>query len=396
MIAPGGIGQVSGAARALSADLLSSTVLAAAALPDGEETRRGLALASLPDLGSRRRGLLMEAFGSARAALGAPAAQWARVLGPRAAAAARRRDPDWGWVDDQLQSLGRHEGYAVTSTDPAYPARLVQIPDPPPLLYVLGAADLGAPAVAIVGTRRCTGYGRAVARRLGRDLSRRGIAVVSGMARGIDAAAHEGALEGGGATVAVLGCGVDVAYPAQNRGLYRRILSAGAMVSELPMGVRPEPGSFPRRNRIISGLSLGVVLVETPARSGALITASCALDQNREVFAVPGDVTDGRSAGCHRLLRDGACLVEGVEEIVEELAQLLPAWAAAPVEELAPQLGLVEGLVLERLDTRGRHLDALVRDTSLAPPELLEVLLRLELEGLVAQLPGQFYCRCRR
>ena len=288
-----------------------SLVLAAASLPNVEETRAGLALASLQDLGSRRRGQLMAAFGSAHAALSAPVATWARVLGPSAAAAARRRPPDWAWVDGQLQALARGDGCAITSADAAYPPRLAQIPDPPPLLYVLGSADLRAPAVAIVGTRRCTGYGRAVARRLGLDLSRRGIAVVSGMARGIDTAAHEGALEGGGPTIAVMGCGADVAYPAENRGLYRRLLAGGAVVSELPMGVRPEPGSFPRRNRIISGLSLGVVVVETPARSGALITASCALDQNREVFAVPGEVTDGRSAGCHRLLRDGACLVEG-------------------------------------------------------------------------------------
>ena len=393
MIARGGAALAPDATDRISADIRSGTVQAAADLPDGEEARWGLALASLPDLGSQRRGLLMDAFPSARAALSASAAEWAHVLGPRAAAAARRRDPDWGWVEAQLRSLGRHEGYAVTSTDPAYPPRLTQIPDPPPLLYVLGAADPGAPAVAIVGTRRCTGYGRAVARQLGCDLARRGITVVSGMARGIDTAAHEGALEGGGATVAVLGCGADVVYPAQNRGLYRCILASGAVVSELPMGVRPEAGSFPRRNRIISGLSLGVAVVETPARSGALITASCALDQNREVFAVPGDVTDGRSAGCHRLLKDGACLVEGVEDVVEELAPLLPAWAAAPAEELTPQLGLTEGRVLERLDTRGRHVDALARETGMAPAELLEALLRLELEGVVVQLPGQYYCR---
>ena len=326
----------------------------------------------------------------------APAEAWAQVLGPRAAAATRPRQPDWAWVEAQLSALGRRAGRAISSADAAYPARLTQIPDPPPLLYVLGGADLEAPAVAIVGTRRSTGYGRAVARRLGRDLARRGITVVSGMARGIDTAAHEGALEGGGVTVAVLGCGADVVYPAQNRSLYRRILAAGAVVSEMPMGTGPRAGSFPRRNRIISGVSLGVVVVETPARSGALITASCAADQNREVFAVPGDIVDGRSAGCHRLLRDGACLVEGVDDILDELQALLPAAlvssATAPAEA-APQLRLTDGQVLEQLDTRGRHIDSLGRETGLAPAELLEALLRLELEGVVVQLPGQYYAR---
>lgn len=364
--------------------------------PFENETRSGLALASLADLGSARRGRLIEAFGSARKAMDAPAEAWAQVLGPRAAAATRPRQPDWAWVEAQLSALGRRAGRAISSADAAYPARLTQIPDPPPLLYVLGGADLEAPAVAIVGTRRSTGYGRAVARRLGRDLARRGITVVSGMARGIDTAAHEGALEGGGVTVAVLGCGADVVYPAQNRSLYRRILAAGAVVSEMPMGTGPRAGSFPRRNRIISGVSLGVVVVETPARSGALITASCAADQNREVFAVPGDIVDGRSAGCHRLLRDGACLVEGVDDILDELQALLPAAlvssATAPAEA-APQLRLTDGQVLEQLDTRGRHIDSLGRETGLAPAELLEALLRLELEGVVVQLPGQYYAR---
>jgi len=361
-------------------------------VPADDETRWALALASLPNLGSRRRGRLLDACGSARAALEAPPAAWARILGAGPAAAACG-EPDWDWVADQMRALTRRGAYAISSTEAGYPELLGRIPDPPSLLYGLGRADLDAPAVAIVGTRRCTGYGRAVARRLGHDLAARGIAVVSGMAWGIDTAAHEGALEGGGTTVAVLGCGVDVVYPARNRGLYRQLVARGAVVSELPMGARPQAASFPRRNRIISGLSLGVVLVETPARSGALITASCAVDQNREVFAVPGDITDGRSAGCHRLLRDGACLVEGVDDVVEELGQLLPAWAAAPAEELAPQLGLLEGRVLESLTSRGRHIDALGRETGTAPAALHEALLHLELEGLVEQLPGQLYAR---
>ncbi|MFH1570257.1 MAG: DNA-processing protein DprA [Gemmatimonadota bacterium] len=360
--------------------------------PDSEETRWGLALASLPGIGDRRRQRLVDAFGSARAAMAALPGDWTRVLGAAASLAVGSRAPDWSWVEAQLGAMRVGGARAVTCADAAYPYLLRQIPDPPPLLFIRGQADLSAPGVAIVGTRRASGYGRAMARRLAGGLARCGITVVSGMAHGIDAAAHEGALEAGGATVAVLGCGVDVVYPAGHRRLHRRLVDGGAVASELPMGVRPEAGSFPRRNRVISGLSLGVVVVEAPARSGALITAACALEQGREVFAVPGDVIDGRSAGCHRLLKEGARLVEGVDDILEELENLLPApLRAAPPP--APPLNLVQASLLARLDARGRQVDDLAGETGLPSAELLEALLQLELAGLVEQLPGKRFAR---
>ncbi|MBQ43507.1 MAG: DNA-protecting protein DprA, partial [Gemmatimonadetes bacterium] len=281
-------------------------------LGDGDKVDL-LALTRLPGIGPKRCLTLLQTFGSARDTLAAPVAEWAQVVGRRVAQEARRKPLDRRWAEAQRAHVERLGGCMVTISDADYPALLGEISVPPPVLFSLGAPVWTGPCVAVVGSRRATQYGRRMARDLSRELTRSGICVVSGMARGIDSAAHEGAIEGGGNTTAVPGCGADVVFPQENRGLYRKILERGAVLSEFPMGERPSSGSFPRRNRIISGLSLGVVVVETPERSGALITARYATEQNRQVYAVPGEALSGRNTGCHRLIRDGARLVETVD-----------------------------------------------------------------------------------
>jgi DNA processing protein len=357
-----------------------------------------LQLRRIARVGDIRCAQLLRDFGSARAALEGLQADGAAVSGA---------DEDWAAAQlSRAEDLGVQ---FVAMHDERYPDLLRQIPDPPAYLFVRGSVQLlAAAAVAIVGSRRCSPYGRDVARRFGRDLAARGLTVTSGLALGIDAAAHDGALEAG-ATVAVLGCGVDVIYPAAHRALYDRVLAAGAIVSELPLGAKPEAGSFPRRNRIISGLSLGVVVTEAPQRSGALITARCAAEQNREVFAIPGEITNPRCAGTLSLLRDGACLARDVQDIIDELWSKLPphvqsgaatglqvASALATGPGSAPAVGDGDvNRLLQLLETGTRHVDTLTRDSGMPPATVLQVMLRLELAGVVQASSGGVYSRCR-
>jgi len=277
-----------------------------------------------------------------------------------------------------------------TTGDAAYPARLRTIFDPPSPLYVRGqltaADDL---AVAIVGARRATAYGRTVAERLARDLAACGITIVSGLARGIDAAAHLGALEAGGRTIAVLGCGPDVVYPPEHAGLMDEVIGHGAVVSEFAPGTTPHPGRFPRRNRIISGLSLGVVVVEGREDSGALITADAALEQGREVFAVPGRITDPTTRAPHRLLQQGAKLVERVEDILEELHLV----RSAPQAPMAPSLQGMEAVVFAHLDVEPEHVDRLAARCGLPVFAVSRTLTALECRGLAVAWPGARYAR---
>ena len=353
-----------------------------------------LALSRLPGLGGKRCLDLVEHFGSPQNALELMDA-WHVVVGPGVARKACHAGIDWSWAAAQLQNLERGGGHLLTPDDRRYPYLLRQIHQLPPVLFVLGEIPESMPCVSLVGTRRATEYGLAVARRLAAALTRAGVCVVSGLAHGIDGAAHQGALEAGGKTLAVLGCGVDVIYPAHHARLYRQIRQSGAVISEFPMGSAPEPGSFPRRNRIISGLSLGVVVVEAPARSGALITTTYAAEQGRDVFAVPGDVRRGKSAGCHALLRDGAKLVERVEDILEEMGTF-SATEAVTVErapELAADLAPREKHILAHLEGGEQHVDALAEAVGLELPLLLDALLKLELAGLVDQRPGKRFVR---
>lgn len=278
----------------------------------------------------------------------------------------------------------------LTLADAEYPAALRTIFDPPSPLYVRGALiSADDVAVAIVGTRRPTPYGVAVAEQLARDLTRCGVTVVSGLARGIDAAAHRGALEAGGRTIAVLGCGPDIVYPPEHRRLLESIIGQGAVVSECPPGTPPLASQFPRRNRIISGLSRGVVVVEGRTDSGALITADAALEQGREVFAIPGRIFDETSRAPHRLLAQGARLVERVEDILEELHLV---WRAAP-PPVAPVLDATEDAVLAQLSLTPQNVDRLAALSGLPVAAVNRTLLVLECKGLAAALPGNRYVR---
>jgi DNA processing protein len=301
---------------------------------------------------------------------------------------------DWAEVDDEIGRVRAAGIMLVPFGDAAYPTRLRMIADPPPVLYVKGEiSGRDDRAVAIVGSRSASHYGRRVARDLAHGLASLGLTVVSGMARGIDGMAHESALSSGGRTIAVLGSGVESAYPPEHDKLYQRICESGAVVSELPMGTRPLAFHFPARNRLISGLSLGVVVVEATEKSGSLITASMAVEQGREVFAVPGEVGASRSRGTHRLIRQGAKLVETVDDIIEEIApQLLNRGAAQPPAPILPQGASPEARQIFALLQEGSlPVDELIEKSGSSAARVLETLLELELQGCVRSLPGKRY-----
>jgi DNA processing protein len=294
-----------------------------------------------------------------------------------------------------LNGLGG-QGVGVTCLpDPDYPPLLKEIHDPPPLLFWKGRPlAAAAPAVAVVGSRKATLGGMRFAAHLAGELALAGFVVVSGLARGIDTAAHKGALEAGGETVAVLGCGIDVVYPPENEVLTRDITDSGALVTELLPGARPLRANFPQRNRIISGLSLGTIVVEAGERSGALITAACAVEQNRSVFAVPGTPGYYGSKGTNSLLRQGAKLVESIEDVLEEIAPQVPRGEARVVGGLCQEMpGPEEERVLDLLSGVPVHVDEICRNLGLAPPEVVHVLFSLETRGLVKAMPGKFYVR---
>lgn len=281
---------------------------------------------------------------------------------------------------------------AVAWTDARYPGWLQEIPDPPPVLWVDGDADvLTHPAVAVVGSRAGTPYALRVAERLSADLAAQGLTVVSGLARGVDAAAHQGALAVHGRTVAVVGCGADVVYPAEHQALAAAICGRGAVVSEFPPGTVPRPEFFPRRNRVISGLSRAVVVVEAGERSGSLITARCALEQGRDVLAVPGNVLSGRNRGGHALLRDGARLVETASDVLEELGLGRTA-SGGDQTRLAPGDPVLDALV----PGEAAELAEIAAISGLPAASLLPRLLELELEGAVRREPGGRFVRFDR
>jgi DNA processing protein len=303
-------------------------------------------------------------------------------------------------VEEELALAEKHGVKVVCREDPDYPKALAHLPDPPPVLYVLGellAAD--AVALAVVGSRRCTHYGLEQAERFGGLLGRAGLTVVSGGARGIDAAAHRGALAAAGRTVAVMGCGLATLYPPENRELFRQVLTQrrGAILSELPMRTSVLGGNFPTRNRLISGLSLGVLVVEAARRSGSLITARAAIEQGREVFALPGRVDSPFSQGSNALIAKGeAALVQDLQDILDALdrvgATLKDAGALdAAAEKPAPQLTPTERRCLEHLAAGELDLDELIRRCALPSHEVTAAMTTLALKGLVAQRPGGIF-----
>ena len=280
----------------------------------------------------------------------------------------------------------------LTWDEPGYPARLREIYHPPPVIYVRGSLlPEDERAVAVVGTRHASAYGRDVAERLSADLARHRITVVSGLARGIDSAAHRAALAAGGRTIAVFGCGIDIVYPAEHRRLAEDVAASGALVSEFPLGTRPQPDFFPRRNRIMSGLALGVLVAEAPQRSGALITASFAAEQGRDVFAVPGSIFAPSYAGCHDLLRDGAKLVTDVKDILEEL-NVSEVAEQPPLPGLAPA-DATEALLLRHLSADPTHIDEVRQLVGLPIATVSSTMALMELKGMVRHLGGMNYVR---
>ena len=350
----------------------------------------------LPQLGGVAVRGLLEAFGSAAAAWAAPRQALEQVpgVGPSTARAMR----EFPWTERLRQEQGR-----VASTDlhvivwgePEYPPRLAEIPSAPPVLYCRGRLESSdEPAVAVVGSRHATAYGESVAYDLSAALGRRGLTIVSGLARGIDAAAHRGTLAAGGRTLAVLGNGLDQVYPPEHRDLADQVAATGALLSEFPLGTPPLRLHFPRRNRIISGMSLGVVVVEAGIESGALITATHALEQGREVFAVPGRVHARYSEGCNRLIKAGAKLVESWEDILAELLpHLRPVRRAARPEAPAIQLTTEEQQLFDLLARGPLHIDALIVQAGLPGGRVASALVGLEMKGAVRQLTGKVFER---
>lgn len=285
--------------------------------------------------------------------------------------------------------------------DSGYPACLREIYLPPTLLYIQGEVRADEKCVAIVGSRKATQYGRDIARRFAADLAATGICVVSGMAMGIDTWAHKGAMESGGRTVAVLGSGVDICYPQSNLQLKKNISCNGAVVSEFPPGTTPIPGNFPRRNRVISGMSVGTIVVEAMERSGALITADFALEQGREVFAVPGSINSPYSRGCNRLIKQGAKLVENLDDVLEELGLILNKNSGKnEIVELqkTEQLSFLspdEEKVLSTIPYEPVHADELIQKAGINASTVSSTLLNLEINGLIKQMPGKFFVRVK-
>jgi DNA processing protein len=297
-------------------------------------------------------------------------------------------------IEKELRYVEKLGAKAITLGSPDYPSLLKAIYDPPPVLYYMGTSPARyAATIAVVGTRQPTEYGRMVAERLAAGLAERGVCIVSGMARGIDTVSHQSALKAGGATLAVFGNGLAHTYPPDNAGLRKRIVANGAVISEFPMTMKPDRNNFPARNRVISGLSFGTVIVEAGDRSGALITADFALEQGREVFAVPGNINSAQSVGANRLLRMGAKLVDGVEAVVEELAPAVRALLKTPVAQsddtvvLSPREKILMGLLAEG----EKHIDFLIERSGLAPGQASSALVQLELKGKIRQADGKTF-----
>jgi DNA processing protein len=356
-----------------------------------------LALNLTSGVGSTLFKRLLDRFKTPEAVFRAPVKELLKIegLGEKVAEEIRK-GPLEKAVEKELKLLKEIGGTIITLEDEAYPERLKAIYDPSPLLYVRGELKKeDALAISIVGSRKTSPYGRWITEKVSQDLARHGVTIVSGMARGIDSVAHWGAISGGGRTLAVLGCGVDVIYPRENRNLFGQIIDHGAILSEFPMGSPPEGSHFPKRNRMISGLSLGVVVVQADTGSGSLITAGYALEQGREVFAIPGNVGAEGSRGTNQLIKEGAKLVESSEDILEEI---LPQWRRGKEttqKAESPGRDLPEGerALYELLGETPLHIDAIIRESRLEPGRVSSLLLNLELKGLISQWPGKCFSK---
>jgi len=354
-----------------------------------------LGLKAVPGVGNVTFRRLLERFDAPGAALAASPRELGSVRGVTPAVIEAIRDGSWKrFADEECLRLAGSGARLVTFLSADYPKSLFEIPDPPPFLYVRGELRSNELAVAIVGSRRATSYGLMATGRLAEALAGHGVAVISGMARGIDTAAHKGALQAGGRTIGVLGCGIDKVYPPENRKLFEAVPETGCLVSEFSLGTLPLAENFPRRNRIISGLSRGVLVVEAAENSGSLITAQYALDHGRDVFAVPGNISFGACRGSNRLIKQGAKLVDCAEDILEELPGFVarnregaPEQTASSAFSLTPK----EAAVYELLARSSLHIDDIIAQTELTAGEVSSMLLHLELKGAITPLPGKHF-----
>ncbi len=357
-------------------------------MPVSDDAESWIRLSVVPGLGDKSLRKLLKQFGAPETILAASESSLGAVVGPKLADQIKSHNSD-DIVAKTLTWLEHPNHAIVTLGDPTYPVLLLQTEDPPPLMYVVGnIALLQAAAIAVVGSRNATAQGVNNAESFSRSLSQSGLCVVSGMALGIDTAAHIGGLEGLGKSIAVVGTGLDRVYPARNKTLAHQLAKQGALVSEFPLGTPALANNFPRRNRIISGLSLGCLVVEAAVSSGSLITARLALEQGREVFAIPGSIHSALSKGCHQLIKQGAKLVERAEDILEELKWTQRALAQAPSSEQ-----FSADPILQHLGFDPTPLDVLVERTGESAEFLSASLLEMELSGLVQTLPGGRYQR---
>ncbi|MEZ5541235.1 MAG: DNA-processing protein DprA [Pseudomonadota bacterium] len=368
--------------------------------PDTSQLTDWLTLYHAPHLGAVSFRQLLARFGTA-AAVRAAEPDALRHLGLSQHTLDALNQPDRSAIERDLDWAQQAGNRIITCHDPLWPPLLEQLPDAPPLLYVHGDAGLlREPQLAMVGSRNPTPVGQRTARDFARYLGATGLVITSGLALGIDAASHQGALDAGAATIAVMGTGLDRVYPARHRALAHAIAQQGALIAEFPIGTPPLAENFPRRNRIISGLSLGTLVVEAALRSGSLISARHAVEQGREVFAIPGSIHNTLSRGCHALIRQGAKLVETAQDIIDELGPLAGAGMAlsqAIPEAAEPPAHLADEYLqlLEIMGFNSNTIDHLVTESGLTPAEVSSMLLQLELNGHIAASPGGIYNRLR-
>ena len=358
-------------------------------MKDSGDLAAWIELSLVPGLGGQKFRSLLSAFGLPGNVLNATRSQLCRVV-PEALAAniiERNRSAE---VEKALQWAAQPEHSVLTLADVEYPKQLLEIADPPALLYIAGSTKpLSSPALAVVGSRNATPQGLKNAQSFARAFSEAGLVIVSGLAIGVDSAAHSGGLEGRGSTIAVLGTGIDIVYPRRNGPLAEEILQRGALVSEFPLGTPPNAGNFPRRNRLISGLARGCLVVEATLDSGSLITARLAVEQGREVFAIPGSIHSPLSRGCHSLIKQGAKLVESAQDVLEELGM------AGIAETRFPEPAAAGHDLLDKMGFDPCDIDGLIARSGLTAENVSAILLQLELEGKVAGLPGGLYQRVR-
>jgi len=361
-----------------------------------------IALKSIAGVGNITFPALVDRFGSLPAIFAAPVSKLNEIPGiSKNIASGIVGFNDWGKVKAELELIDKNEIKIITYQDELYPAKLMNIYDRPPFLYVRGNLNKNDINIAVVGSRLASTYGKYTTEKISRELALKGLTIVSGMARGIDSVAHRGALTAHGRTIAVLGSGLDVIYPPENKKLFTDIIQNGAVISEFPPGTPPLSANFPTRNRIISGMSYGVVIVEAGEKSGSLITARLALEQGREVFAVPGSIDSAGSRGTNKLIKQGAKLIENIDDILEEIFPQFdgtivlkpPSVSNSEVIAAKPAeiLSTVDQKIISYISGSRVHIDDLISSTGLSSADILGALTTLELKGIIQQHPGKFF-----